>query len=106
MNYQTIKVSQQNDEINVAILESRIYLGITDVFSEEMSQIVQLKFNHMTIDMAKVNVMNSSGIGVLIKTRDELQKQGKKMKLIKLQPLMTDIFNRMRLDTLFDYESE
>ncbi|MBN2008481.1 STAS domain-containing protein [candidate division KSB1 bacterium] len=106
MNYQTIEIDHKNDELFIKILESRIYLGVTDLFADEMAHISTLDFKNMTVDMKKVSVMNSSGIGVLIKTRDELLKQGKSIRLIHMQPLMTDIFNRMRLDTLFKISSE
>ncbi len=104
MSYQTIEITQQGEELHIKILESRIYLGVTDIFAEEMAAIVNEDFQRLVVNLEGVSVMNSSGIGVLIKARDEVSKLGKTIKLVKLQSLMTDIFNRMRLDTLFEIE--
>ncbi len=104
MDFQTIKIIEKPDHLLVKVLEKRIYLGITDLFAEELGQVLDKDFQMLHIDLENVSVMNSSGIGVLIKTRDEVTKQGKSIKLVRLQPLMQDIFNRMRLDTLFQIE--
>lgn len=104
MPFQTITIKKENTQLLIKILEKRIYLGVTDIFAEEMSQVLGYDVNKFVIDLQEVSVMNSSGIGVLIKTRDEITKKGKKIKLINLQPLMRDIFSRMRLDTLFEIE--
>jgi anti-anti-sigma factor len=104
MPFQTIELTEKDQDLLVKILEKRIYLGITDVFSEELNKALSKKFNQLIIDLQNVSVMNSSGIGELIKARDILSKQGKTIRLINLQPLMSDIFSRMRLDTLFEIE--
>ena len=102
MAFQTIDVKKQENELLIKVLEKRIYLGVTDIFSEEINQALTTDVDSFTIDMSNVSVMNSSGIGVLIKARDEITKREKTLKLSNLQPLMQDIFDRMRLDTLFD----
>ncbi|MBD3287217.1 STAS domain-containing protein [candidate division KSB1 bacterium] len=102
MAFQTINITEREDELLIKVLEKRIYLGVTDIFSEEINQALNKDVDTFVIDMGNVSVMNSSGIGVLIKARDEIMKKSKSLKLTNLQPLMKDIFDRMRLDTLFD----
>lgn len=102
MAFQTIDITEREDELLIKVLEKRIYLGVTDIFSEEINQALNKDVETFVIDMGNVSVMNSSGIGVLIKARDEIMKKSKSLKLTNLQPLMKDIFDRMRLDTLFD----
>ena len=104
MAFQTIEVKEETNRLLVKVLEKRIYLGVTDIFSEELSQVLDRDFETLYIDLGNVNVMNSSGLGVLIHARDELIKKDKNIKLVHLQPLMQDIFTRMRLDTLFEIE--
>lgn len=104
MSFQTITITEKLNDLTVNVLEKRIYLGVTDLFAEEMNRVLAHDFNNLIIDLGNVSVMNSSGIGVLIKTRDELTKRGKQIKLVNLQPLMMDVFSRMRLDTLFSIE--
>jgi len=105
MSYQTITTNVKNDVLTIEILEKRIYLTVTDIFSEEINDVLRSRYSSVIVDMKHVSVMNSAGIGVLIKMRDEVTKDGKRITLQNLQPLMNDIFNRMRLDTLFDIQS-
>ena len=105
MTFQTLTVTEEPNCLLIQILEKRIYLGVTDIFAEELNNnVLNREFKKLVIDLKNVSVMNSSGIGILIKTRDELIKKGKRIILINLQPLMKDIFTRMRLDTLFEIE--
>lgn len=102
MSYKTIKTSEVENYLLIKVLEKRIYLGVTDIFAEELNEALSKKFDKLYIDLENVSVMNSSGIGALIKARDEVTKKGKTVKLLYLQPLMQEIFSRMRLDTLFE----
>jgi anti-anti-sigma factor len=52
------------------------------------------------LDLNKVSVMNSAGLGVVIATHDSLQKLQRSFLIANLQPVMQDIFNRMQLGTL------
>lgn len=106
MSYQTLTVIEKENSLLIKILEKRIYLGVTDIFAEELNKALDRDFENLILDLENVSVMNSSGIGVLIKVRDELSKKGKKIKIVNLQPLMTDIFTRMRLDTLFEFDKK
>lgn len=101
MAYKTISIENHQGKKVVKVLERRIYLGITDVFREEVQELLQDDFKELIFDMQNVSVMNSSGLGVLIMARDELSRRGGKVKIANLQPLMQEIFTRMRLDTLF-----
>lgn len=101
MNFKTIDVQEYQDTLLVTVLEKRIYLGITDVFRQEVQALLNRDENEIVFDLQNVSVMNSSGLGVLIMARDAMSKKSGKVKLANLQTLMQEIFTRMRLDTLF-----
>lgn len=101
MDFKTIKVDEKDNKIIVTILEKRIYLGITDIFRDEILELLKNVRNDLVVDLNRVAVMNSAGLGVLIMARDIINKNNGEIKLCGLQPLMQDIFSRMRLDTLF-----
>lgn len=101
MDFKTIEVKEEQDKLLVKVLEKRIYLGITDLFREEVQTLLAEDINEIIFDLGKVSVMNSSGLGVLIMVRDAITKRGGVVKLANLQNLMQEIFTRMRLDTLF-----
>ncbi|MDW7681803.1 MAG: STAS domain-containing protein [bacterium] len=101
MEYKTIETERRNYQIIATVIEKRIYLGITDIFREEILSLVNQGISELIINLENVAVMNSAGLGVLIMARDIMHKKDGAVKLTNLQPLMQDIFSRMRLDTLF-----
>ena len=102
MDYKTIDVEHHKNKTIVTVKEKRIYLGITDIFREEILELLKGDIQELIFNLGNVAVMNSAGLGVLIMARDLITKKGGKIKLTHLQSLMLDIFSRMRLDTLFD----
>lgn len=106
MDFKTMSVDFNKDRAIVTINEKRIYLGITDLFRDDMLSVLDQDFNELIVNLEHVAVMNSAGLGVLIMTQDTIKKRGGKIKLTNLQQLMQEIFSRMRLDTLFEiYDS-
>ena len=101
MEYQTIKLTEQCGYHLVTVLESRIYLTVTEVFKEELMHVIDGGAHRLVIDMGKVAVMNSTGLGILILARSKVDKHGGVVHLSRLQPLLMDIVKRMKLDTLF-----
>jgi len=107
MSYQTIEVEQKNNILIVRIIKGRIFLTIGEKFKEEFIPLTENIFDKMVIDFSNVEVMNSSGLGVLILARDILDKKNRPITVFGLCPLMHDIFLRMRLDLLFQiFETE
>ncbi len=97
-----MKVEFDKDRAIVTVNEKRIYLGITDLFREDMLSVLEQNFSELVINLENVAVMNSAGLGVLIMAQDTVKKRKARIKLTNMQPLMKDIFTRMRLDTLFE----
>ena len=100
--YKTIKVTEKNGVTIVEILERRIYLTVTEIFKEELLSIIEQGKYKIILNLKNVAVMNSAGLGVVILSRDILTKKNGAIKLTNLQPLLQDIFSRMKLDTLFE----
>ncbi len=102
MDFKTIKVEYKENKAIVTVIEKRIYLGITDMFREDMLSLLESEFEQLVANLEHVAVMNSAGLGVLIMAQDTIKKRNGRIKLANLQPLMQDIVSRMRLDTLFE----
>lgn len=102
MDFKTIKVEYKENKAIVTVIEKRIYLGITDMFREDMLSVLESEFEQLVTNLEHVAVMNSAGLGVLIMAQDTIKKRNGRIKLANLQPLMQDIVSRMRLDTLFE----
>ncbi|MDZ7264114.1 MAG: STAS domain-containing protein [candidate division KSB1 bacterium] len=106
MEYRTIALQLDGKKAIATVLEKRIYLGITDVFRDDMISVLEKDVQHLIIDLNQVSVMNSAGLGVLIMAQDIIRKRNGSVKLVRPQPLMREIFDRMRLDTLFEIHDQ
>ena len=101
MSYKTIEVTTKQDVTVIRILERRIFLHITEDFRNEILSIIEDGADKVVMDLSAVNVMNSSGLGVLMLARDKMEKRKGTLVLCGLQPIMAEIFSRMHLDTFF-----
>jgi anti-anti-sigma factor len=99
-NYATLNYHTEDELAIVEVLARRIYLHVVEEFREELHDVLSNTTGGVLLNFGKVSVMNSAGLGVLISLQDQLQKQERKLVITSLQPLMQEIFGRMRLETL------
>jgi len=94
---------EERDGISViTLLEKKLYQKAVSVFQERMQSLLEKEtVERLVIDLSHVEIMNSSGLGVLIMTRDALNQTGGEMVVAGLRPFMLELFQRMRLDLLF-----
>lgn len=98
--YSTIALRQEGDIIVIEVLPRRIYLQVVESFRADLQDALSSSSGGVLIDLGKVSVMNSAGLGVLIAVYDQLQKQKRGLVLCNLLPVMMEIFSRMKLETL------
>ena len=103
-NYQTFTVRQEKDFTIISIIEKRIYMQLAEKFKEEVSDFLANGSKKIIIDLSEVSVMNSAALGVLIALQNEMENKKGKLNIVGLQPLMEEIFSRMRLELLFQIE--
>lgn len=70
-------------------------------FQKKIKELLKLGMLHFIVDLSDVEVMNSSAIGVLILLADRLKKNKGKMVVTGYNNLLKELFERMRLDSLF-----
>lgn len=102
MNYTTLSVEEHGQAKILEILERRIFLQITDKFRDEILTEIDKDVDQIIIDLSKVSVMNSAGLGVLLQAHDKIKKRSGRLIIAGLQPVMQDIFLRMKLDSFFE----
>src|SRR5210317_605574 len=101
MENPTIEVKLSGDIAIITVKVKKLYQKVVGPFQEEMIAVVDQGYTRLIVDLSEVDVMNSSGLGVLIMLWDRLQKAGGRMIITGLRTLMYELFTRMRLDTLF-----
>jgi len=101
MEFKIVEHTQQNNVDIISVLEKRIFLDLTEKFKDEVIHIFEKGAKNIIFDLGNVNVMNSSGLGVLILARDKIEKKGGKIVICGLLPLMKEIFDRMQFSSFF-----
>ncbi len=101
MKEKVVQVQDKDGITFVRVAEKRLYLNIVVPFQEELIAIIDRGNDKLIVDLTEVDVINSSGLGVLILASDRLSKIGGKLVVTGLCPLLKELFQRMRLDTLF-----
>jgi len=97
-----ISVTEKKGDVTVVrLLESRLYQQAVGPFRETMLALVEQGIRKIVVDLSGVEVMNSSGLGVLILVWDRLSKKKGKMAVSGLNPLLRELFVRMKLVDLF-----
>ncbi len=98
--YTTLSLQADNGNTLVTVLARRVYLQVVDSFRDEMQEVMRATSGGLLLNLEKVSVMNSVGLGVLIGAHAQLGKQNRPFVITNLQPLMQDIFARMKLETV------
>ncbi len=102
-NYTIFSLTKRNDIPILEVQEKRIYMHYSDDFRDEVMRLLEDEsIDAMIIDLSKVSIMNSAGLGVLIAVQHEMDKRKGKLWIVGLQPLMREIFERMKLPLLFE----
>ncbi len=104
--YETIALEETEKALVIHVLPQRVFLSIADKFKEEVKTILDNNPQNLIINLSRVNVMNSSGLGVLILARDRMLKKGGKLILCGLRSVMKEIFNRMQLEIFFTFADD
>jgi anti-anti-sigma factor len=58
--------------------------------------------DRVTLDLSQLEIINSSFLAALVATKKRLQASGCTLFLCGLQPIVCEIFDRLRLNKLFD----
>lgn len=102
--YETFAVLRQSDFAVIAIREKRIYMQLAEKFKDELTDFLKTGEQNIIIDLSDVSVMNSAALGVLIALQNDIENREGKLSIVGLQPLMEEIFYRMRLELLFNID--
>lgn len=101
-----LTLDERDGITTVTLLERKLYQRAVTVFQETMMSLLEKEEEgrKFLIDLSGVEIMNSSGLGVLILTREALNRVGGELVVVGLRPFMKELFQRMRLDLLFRVE--
>lgn len=101
MDKSVCTVQRRGKTTVVRVTRSKLYLDVVKPFQDTMVSLLESGEKRIVIDLSDVDVMDSSGLGVLILTWDRLRKEDGRFVVVGLRPIMEKLFQRMRFDLLF-----
>lgn len=90
--------------VQVLELEGKITIGVGDVMLREtVEKLLVLGQNKILLNLSRVSYMDSSGVGELIATLQNVQQQGGQLKLLNISTKIKDLLHIAQILTVFEY---
>jgi len=94
------KLTRDGDKLTIQP-EQDIAGTKVDELKSEFKQALDEGVSQLVVDMAKIEMMDSMGIGLLIATHNSLSKKNQQLELINVSDDITKLLRLMRLDQHF-----
>lgn len=101
MESEILRIEHDEHVVILRLTEKKLYQHAVPEFQETVKRLVEQGKTHYLIDLSIVELMNSSALGVLILLADGVRKNNGRMVVTGYNRLLEELFERMRLDTLF-----
>jgi len=87
---------------NVAVVsvQGRIVNGETASLRQEVDS--QSRVNTVLLDLSRVSTIDASGLGLMLKMREETQSRGMRFKLMNVTNLVSRVLAVTKLDSVFE----
>jgi len=89
------------DPANILPLEGEIDLHISPRVERSLASIIKKRPPQVVVDLSGVTFIDSSGLAVLIRAMQDVQKYGGKLSLCGINGDLQSIFEMARLDQVF-----
>jgi len=90
-----------SDPANVLPLEGEIDLRTSPRLENSLLRMIKKRPPHVVVDLSGVTFIDSSGLAVLIRAMQDVQKYGGKLRLSGMNENVRPIFEIARLDQIF-----
>ena len=82
-----------------------VMTGRFDASQTDRAREVLSRLNDSAIvDFGGLEYISSAGLGVLLATQQRLNKEGKKIKIVKMNSMIRDVFKIARFDLIFEID--
>ena len=89
------------DPANVLPLEGEIDLHVSPRVERALASIIKKRPSNVVVDLSGVRFIDSSGLAVLIRAMQDVQKYGGRLSLSGINDNVRPIFEMARLDQIF-----
>ena len=98
-----MEISKRSEgNVEIIDLKGEIDVSVSPQMREAIKPLIDQQKKSLLINLGEVTYIDSSGLGVLVESLQEMKKYGGKIKLVKLNPDIRKVFEVTRLDTFFE----
>lgn len=103
-----MKIYQENrDGVAILELEGSITIGDGDVMMREaIMKLVESGHDKILLNMARVNYMDSSGVGELLSCLTKVTEKGGQFKLLKISTKIQNLLHIAQILSVFEYYND
>ena len=103
MKFETIHSSN----IPILRLEGKLIGEAVSVLKNEMDEQINKSGGRLVLDLSNVPLMDSSALGIIVATLQDLKKENGKLVLLNPQKAVANVLSITRLDSIFEiYKDE
>ena len=93
--------TRKEGEVVIISLEGEVDISATELIREKFKKLLEEKKEAILVDMTKVSYIDSSGLGLLVEARQEMEKYSGEIKLFGLSSDVQKVFELTRLNNFF-----
>jgi anti-sigma B factor antagonist len=95
---------RKSGQTAILVVEGKLSIGAAvDEFRDRWNDAISEGAHDIVVDLSRVPIIDSSGIGSLIKCYSMVSKTGGKLKLVGAHEIVRQAFKMTRLDSVFEF---
>lgn len=99
------EIKAQNEALTILLLVANLEAANAAEFKQELNQIKLPQDKQVRVDCAKLEFIDSSGLGALLHLNNSLHPDVRPLALANLHPEVLSVVELLRLNTVFALES-
>lgn len=97
----SVKITRNETQAKITIAGDLMAADAPQI-KPQISQLVESGVREITFDLAGATIIDSTGIGLLVATRNSLARHGGRIRVTQLSAELVKLFRSMRLDRHLD----
>jgi anti-anti-sigma factor len=93
----TIEKTQSHDAASTLVLKGELNNLTSGQLDKAISPILDAPTKVLVLDMKEISFISSTGIGVIVKSRNTLKQKGSNLTMVNIQPQIQRVFDIMQL---------
>jgi len=95
--------TREDGRVTILTVEGNLVIGEAETsFKKAITRLIEQGHVHLLVDLSKVDFLDSSGLGALVRALTNTQKEGGTTKLLSVGPQVKKLLAMTNLDSVFE----